>query len=313
MCRARTLREQNRLAQGGEMATRLVSIVVTAFLGLILGSGSVLADEGGQHGDQNGDHNGKGLTCSGTPTAPGTIAPGTYESITVTGTCLIPSGIVRVRGDVSVKQGAVFLANFPPMGGPEGDATLLVRGDLTVGRGAMVVLGCSPAVGCELTTNDRIDGDVRADQPLGLIFHSNSIGGDISLRGGGGGVTCDPSGIFGPAYSTFEDSTIGGDVSIVNYNACWLGFIRNRSHGDVSIVNNQLADPDAIEILANRIAGDLKCRANSFVWDSSDVSPIGELWPREQHPNTVRGDRIGQCDKLQDPTTEGGTRGPLPF
>jgi hypothetical protein len=34
------------------MATRFVSIVVIAFLGLILGSGSVLADEQGQHKDR---------------------------------------------------------------------------------------------------------------------------------------------------------------------------------------------------------------------------------------------------------------------
>ena len=34
------------------MATRLVSIVVIAFLGLVLGSGSVLADERGEHGDR---------------------------------------------------------------------------------------------------------------------------------------------------------------------------------------------------------------------------------------------------------------------
>jgi len=285
-------------------------ITVIAFLGLILGSGSVLADSQGQHGD----HDGKGLTCSGGP-----IAPGTYESITVTGTCQIPSGIVRVRGDVTVKPGAVFLANFPSMGPgqPEGDATLLVGGDLTVGSGATVVLGCSPAVGCVNTTSDRINGDVKANQPLGLLFHSNAIGGDVALRGGGGGVTCNPSGFFvqigSPVYSAFEDNTIGGDVSIANYHSCWLGFIRNRSHGDVSIVNNQLADPDAIEINANTIAGDLNCRGNSMVWDSAEASFGPNLWPRTQAPNTVRGERTGQCDKLQDPTTEGAARGPLSF
>ena len=279
----------------------------------------MLADDHDQQGQHN-DHNGKGLTCSGGPTAPGTpIAPGTYESITVTGTCFIPSGTVRVRRDASVKPGAVFSANFPPGPGLEGDATLLVGGDLTVGRGAMVFLGCSPAVGCANTTSDRISGDVRADQPLGLLFHSNSIGGDISLRGGGGGVTCDPSGFFAqigsPVYSAFEDNTIGGDVSIANYDSCWLGFIRNRSHGDVSIVNNQLADPDAIEINANTIAGDLNCRGNSMVWDSAEASFGPDLWPRAQAPNTVRGDRTGQCDNLQDHTdpAHGGKRGPLPF
>ena len=52
MCPAATLRGQNGTRWGGEMATRLVSVIVIAFLGLVLGSGSVLADEHGQHGDR---------------------------------------------------------------------------------------------------------------------------------------------------------------------------------------------------------------------------------------------------------------------
>ncbi len=35
---------------------------------------------------------------------------------------------------------------------------------------------------------------------------------------------------------------------------------------------NQLADSDAIEILANNITGNLICRGNSRTWDSEDLT-----------------------------------------
>jgi hypothetical protein len=78
----------------------------------------------------------------------------------------------------------------------------------------------------------------------------------------------------------------------------------------VRVFNNQMADPDAIEILSNHVHRNLNCRRNSMVWDSSDIGE--ELFPREPHPNTVDGNRKGQC-VLSSPTTEGGPSGPDPF
>ena len=44
-----------------------------------------------------------GRTCSGTLASPGSIAPGTYSSLTVVGFCLgPPTGNVVVKGDVTV-------------------------------------------------------------------------------------------------------------------------------------------------------------------------------------------------------------------
>jgi hypothetical protein len=78
------------------------------------------------------------------------------------------------------------------------------------------------------------------------------------------------------------------------------------------LINNQLADPDAIEILANQISGNLLCLKNSQVWNSAEAVPGGELFPRDAEPNTVSGHRVGQC-VLASPETAGGPSGPGPF
>jgi hypothetical protein len=77
------------------------------------------------------------------------------------------------------------------------------------------------------------------------------------------------------------------------------------------VLNNQYADPDAIEITSNHIAGDLVCRENSAVWDSSETSSTSNF-PRTPKPNSVGGDRAGQC-VLATKTTLHGHKGPGPF
>ena len=46
-------------------------------------------------------------------------------------------------------------------------------------------------------------------------------------------------------------------------------------NGDVTVRNNQMADPDAIEILANRIVGGLACSGNSMTWNSAEAASAG--------------------------------------
>jgi hypothetical protein len=91
-----------------------------------------------------------------------------------------------------------------------------------------------------------------------------------------------------------------------------MGLNRLTVRGDVHLLNNQLADPDAIEILANMISGDLVCLKNSMTWDSAEAGFPG-LFPRTPpFTNTVKGERVGQC-VLSSPTTQGGPLGPGPF
>jgi len=257
------------------------------------------------------------LTCSGASLQfPGVIAPGTYDSITVSGVCLIPGGSVHVDRNLVVTSGSLLLANFPAFGPglPAGDADVSVGGNVLVGNGAALVMGCAPSFGCAITTNDVISGNLVADEPLGVIVHGTTVRGNVVETGGGGGVTCDPVGVFTqiglPAFSAYDDSSIGGNFTVTGLRSCWFGAARVRVGGSAIFTNNNLADPDAIEILSNNISGNLVCEANSMMWNSFEASEA--LFPRVPAPNTVGGKRIGQC-VLASPTTPGGPLGPGPF
>lgn len=229
-----------------------------------------------------------GATCSG-----GNIAPGTYQSLTITGVCFIPEGVVTVQGGLTLAPGSFLYAASPA-------ATVTISGGAVVGSGATLIFGCAPSFGCDITTNDRINGNVVGNAPLAMIFHGNTLNGNVSIRGGGGGATCDPNplltsilGFPAPAFTAFEDNHINGGESISGLQSCWFGFARNHFNGSVSLVNNTLADPDAMEILANHIHGSLACSGNSpEPKNSADVEGSDQRIPE---PNTVTGKESGQC------------------
>ena len=207
----------------------------------------------------------------------GSIAPGFYDSITVTGICDVPGGLVRVRHDLTIAPFAGLNAITA--------ATVIVQGNLDVGHGGILGLGCSPAAGCSFTTHDIVNGALNASQPASLIIHSAWLGG-VSSVGSGVGVNCnlDPI-IQSPDYITFEDSYVLGDVDISGYTSCWFGFIRTHVSGSVTLTNNVLADPDAMEIVTNVIVGNLACSGNSPAPHYRDSGGV---------PNVVFGARLGQ-------------------
>jgi hypothetical protein len=265
------------------------------------------------------------FVCSGTPKAPGVLT-GTHRSdVVIKGACEVSAGRAFVRGDLTLGRGAVLLAAFGLNDRTgKGSSALTVAGDLRVHKGAALILGCDPSsFPClddpdqnkpTLSSHDRVFGDVIATKPLGVIVHNVSVRGNVRQWRGGGGVTCNPSGIFAqfqsPVYSTYEDSSVGGDIRVSGFRSCWMGLIRLHVRNDVFVRNNKLADPDAIEINANHIAGDLTCNRNSMVWDSADISE--NLFPRQPQPNTVGGKRHGQC-VLNSPTSKHDPPGPGPF
>ena len=89
-----------------------------------------------------------------------------------------------------------------------------------------------------------------------------------------------------------------------------MGIVQLHVGNTMVMYENKLADPDAIEILANHIAGNLICRGNSRTWDSAGAG--NGLFPRVPQPNTVLRNRKGQC-VLSSPTKPGGPSGPGPF
>lgn len=263
--------------------------------------------------------------CTGTPSAPGVLA-GTYRSnVVVKGACEVNAGRAVVNGDLALSPGSVLLAAFALNDKTgTGKSSLAVHGDLRVGAGATLLMGCNPAnFAClddpnqtkpTLSSHDTVGGDLTSSRPLGVIVHNSSVGGDITQFGGGGGRNCKPSGVFklfkSPVYSTYEVMSVGGDVHVSAVRSCWMGLVQMHVGDDMTIANNKLADPDAIEILANHIEGDLTCHRNSRTWDSAEIGR--HLFPRTPQPNKVEGERSGQC-VLSSPTKPGGQPGPGPF
>ena len=128
-------------------------------------------------------------------------------------------------------------------------------------------MGCEPnfnpctddpnaGTGGTLTGQNKVSGDVRAFQAVGVLLHASTIKGDVSLRGGGGAESCNPpfpgafADIGSPPFSDAEDNTIGGDLTMTGLHSCWLGPLRNSVRGNVFVAGNSMADPDAMEILA---------------------------------------------------------------
>jgi hypothetical protein len=262
-------------------------------------------------------------TCSGTSDAPGVLS-GTYGSnVVVNGDCQVNAGPAVVKGNLTIKAGSALIAAFGMNDQTgSGSSSLTVGGNLTVQSGGTLIMGCLPtSFPCfddpssdnpTLSSADIVSGNLTENGPLGVIVHDSTIDGNVTENGGGGGVTCDPIGIFSvfgsPAYSDYEDSTVGGNLGVSGLKSCWLGMARVSVGGGMRVLNDELDDPDAIEILSNTITGNLICHGNSMVWDSFDLSETG-LFPRQPAPNTVNGHRIGQC-VLSSPMTDGGPLGP---
>jgi hypothetical protein len=273
----------------------------------------------------------KTSTCTGDlnnfPAELGVLS-GTYSgNVQVSGACAVYAGPTVVNGNLTVLPGGTLLAAFGTTNFTPGTdaSTLTVNGNVSVKSGGTLILGCfASSFACfddpnqDMPTLDSpasVGGNLTANQPLGVIVHDATIKGNATENGGGGGLTCDPLGAFAafgsPAYSDYEDSSVGGNLGVTGLTSCWLGMARDTVGGNMRVINDQLADPDAVEILSNGISGNLICQGNSMVWDSVDISETG-LFPRQSEPNTVGGKRVGQC-VLASPTEEGGTPGPGPF
>jgi len=264
-------------------------------------------------------------TCSGSAKRPGVLTGRYRGNVSVGGYCLIDHGSVQVGGDLTVLAGATLLADYGLDDRTHtGESNLTVAHNLIVQKGATALLGCEPEqFTCvddpnpnpgTLSSTLSVGGGVSEHEPLGVVIHHADIAGSLAQTGGGGGMRCDSLGAFTtvhfPVYSDYEDNDIGGSLTISGLRSCWLGIARVQVGGNVSIVDDQLADPDAIEILSNTITGNLTCEGDSDTWDSKDATE--ELWPREAHPNQVTGMRSGQC-LLASPATEGAPFGPGPF
>jgi hypothetical protein len=209
---------------------------------------------------------------------------------------------VHVTGNVAVLGGKELLAAFGSA--DASTSNLIVGGNVSVGTNAVLVLGCEPGEFKCFNDPDQneehpgtfananwIGGTLSGTNALAVIVHNSTIRGNAALNGGGGGVNCNsqPALDGNPAYATFENSTIGGNLSIMGWQSCWLGAFRNHVGGNVAFNNNTTADPDGNEIADNAITGNLACSGNA---------PAPQVGDSEGGPNHVVGNVSGQCTSL---------------
>ncbi len=270
--------------------------------------------------------------CKGTPKKPGVLTGTVSGNVVVKGACEVNHGSATVKGSVTVTSNSVFAAVFGHNDKThKGVSDLTVTGNVVVDKGATAFLGCeaahSPCIDDPnmkkptLNNKVKIGGNLTSKGALGVIVHVTKIGGSVTQSGGGGGESCSSMpGIFAliksPVFSDYEDVSIDGSLTISGLSSCWTGTIRDKIGKNVTLTNNAMADPDAMEIEANVVNGNLACTGNtnavptsSAVWDSHEANPNnGSYFPRIADPNTVKGTRSGQC-VTPTPLTLGGPSG----
>src|SRR4029079_6062729 len=90
-------------------------------------------------------------------------------------------------------------------------AKLVVWGDVTVQHRGIAAIGRSPDLGCAALGADVIHGSVHAFRAWATIIHATTVGGSVTIRGGGRTMDCTKSAPFGaPYYSLGEHSHLGG-------------------------------------------------------------------------------------------------------
>ena len=217
-------------------------------------------------------------TCSG-----GTIAAGTYSSITVTGFCSPGKGTVTVLKSLTIASGG-------GLDSANASSTVIIGGSLDVKKGGFLALGCGPdpdpesrcPEGPAAQSHDTIHGNLDSEGGTLLIIHYDTIGGNVGVHGGGGGLSCD-----GFPFIDFDHNSIGGNASETDLRTCWSGFSNNEIGGNVDYTNNQTGIPDGNFVGGNSIGGNLSCSADSPTPHLSD-SPFPP-------PNSVAGHTSGQC------------------
>ncbi len=245
----------------------------------------------------------------------------------VTGVCYMRAGNIAVQRDVNIAPGAMLDAvtsGDPTTGTPVVPATVEIGGSVYVGFGAALLFGCSPNITCTNPpgiTYDHIGGNLIAFGAQGVVVHSASVRGSISLFGGGGGTagsTCeaqkpkkpintalepwseDPTLDFTPVYSDLEDVTVGGSISMIGLTSCWLGSLRNEVRGNAVYIGNTMGDPDAMEVDNNLIGGGMFCFNNT---------PRVQFGDGASAPNIVSGFAAGECGfgvTVSNPASEAG-------
>ena len=199
----------------GRLSLRLTSVLGSCLLTAgVLAVGSIAVPDEASAASQT-------HVCSGTSlNSPGVLS-GTFRDVVVQGVCVVSNGPAVVNGTLTVESGGALVAAFAA-------GHLTVTKDVEVSRDGTAILGCFASSFPCLDDPDQnsptlnspvlVRRDVLARGGLGVLMHDTTVRRDVHEVGGGGGVNCNPTGFFemvgSPAYSDYEDSTVGRDLSV---------------------------------------------------------------------------------------------------
>jgi hypothetical protein len=226
------------------------------------------------------------FTCSGTLTAPESIPSGTYSSLVMPAgsICEMPgpkpvtvlsavtlqerSGLVtgvtrnaadlKIVGDLVLQPDALFVAGLKSEKHP-----VNIVGQVTVMSGALFYLGTEKPGKPPFAS---IQGSVVAQDPSAVVIQNTTIGGPVSVLGGGATnaiVEALSHGAPQTNYTDFEDDQINGGITEVDYGGVWAGVIRSILTGSLTFANNSEATVDEYDIGSDIISGSAYCAQNN--------------------------------------------------
>ncbi|MEW1952973.1 hypothetical protein [Terrabacter sp. NPDC080008] len=203
-----------------------------------------------------------GAMASPTPTAyvctGGQIPTGSYASIRVTGECSIrPDAVINVVGNIDVAAGAVLDAQSAP-------STITVGHNVTAASGSLLGLGCQPSnfigrfagVPCAVEpaghTVITVAGNVSASDANTVLLRQLTVGGNVTLTGGGGDIPW-----------SIKGNTIGRNLTISEVTADWLGVQFNKIGGNATLTDITATDPGdpgrTVAVVENTVGRNLTC------------------------------------------------------
>jgi hypothetical protein len=203
-------------------------------------------------------------TCTG-----GDIPSGNYASITVTGFCGVASdAVITVVGNVNVAAGAMLDAQSAP-------STITVGKSVTAGQNSIMGLGCQPFLvinGRPITStghpcqNDPtghsvilVKGNLATTNASLVLLNGITVNGNVALDGNGSRDL--PPGI--PDDWSIKNNTVGGNLSVSDIAADWLGVMRNHAGKNITVTNITADDPGdpgvEVFVVGNNASRNLNC------------------------------------------------------
>ena len=218
------------------------------------------------------------------------IPSGNYARITVIGVCnIVPGAVINVTHNIDVAPGAVLDAQ-------SASSTITVGHNVTAGAGSVLGLGCQPAntigmsagVPCSddpLQTTITVNGNITATHADTVLIRKVTVNRNVSLSGGGGQIPW-----------SIKGNTVGGNLTIRDVAADWLGVQFNRIGRNAVLTNITALDPGdpgrTVAVVENTVAKYLICFGLA-----PGVSP--GFIPGET--NHVGRKALGQCAAISTP------------